>query len=173
MARIFFIIITITLSIYAVSFNYTTFQAKFTQNITNEQGKILRYSGELFIQKSPIQGLWTYQKPVPKSVYIFDKETIIYEPKLAQATYITQQDTLNINHILSSLQPLQNNRYKTTYNKTDIYVDFENNKPSKITYKDSFDNTITLLFYEVKINEIINPQIFRFSPPANTDFIRR
>ncbi|BEG57788.1 hypothetical protein NHP21005_14760 [Helicobacter sp. NHP21005] len=57
------------------------------------------YEGQI-LAKTPFFAKWSYTKPSPKEVYMQDKQVIIYEPRLLQATYTKLSKALDFFAIL-------------------------------------------------------------------------
>ena len=139
-----------------------TYQASFTQNITNPSGKTIEYIGFVFI-KQPSKMLWKYKTPIVKNVYMNNLNIIIDEPELEQAIYTSLTDEINLINFLNN-PDLIDDKYKLT---------FKNNKLLSISYNDELENNILISFSNIQINKNIPNKKFKFNAPLDYDIIRK
>ncbi len=154
--------------------NLETFTATFSQNITSLNGKSIKYKGEVFI-KNTGKILWKYKDPVEKNVFVINNYVIIDEPELEQAIYTQLENEINIINLLKTSTKIEENKYITKVDNTEylILTKKDENNISKIQYKDKLDNNIEIIFNNVKQNEKINEEVFRFTAPDYYDIIRK
>ncbi|GAA7817504.1 LolA-like outer membrane lipoprotein chaperone [Helicobacter pylori] len=148
-----------------------SFSANFKQVLKNE--KPLVYYGVLKA-KAPNWALWVYEKPLKKEIYMNDKEVVIYEPNLFQATITPLKDKTDFFTILKHLKKQDDGSFKTTINKTTYRLVFKDGKPFSLEFKDEINNLVTITFSQTEINPTIANEIFVFKPKdENIDIVRQ
>jgi outer membrane lipoprotein carrier protein len=163
----------IILSLNANDFkNITTFEANFTQTITNLSGNKVSYAGVLHIQE-PNLIRWQYIKPIKKFVYIKKNIITIIEPELEQAIVTQFDKEINILNLLKTSQKISNEIYISTFNNRKYTLTLNNKLLEKISYKDALENTINIYFKNIKQNHTIHKNIFIFYIPSYYDIIKK
>ncbi|GHP59294.1 outer-membrane lipoprotein carrier protein [Helicobacter pylori] len=148
-----------------------SFSANFKQVLKNE--KPLVYYGVLKA-KAPSWALWVYEKPLKKEIYMNDKEVVVYEPNLFQATITPLKDKTDFFTILKHLKKQDDGSFKTTINKTTYRLVFKDGKPFSLEFKDEMNNLVTITFSQTEINPTIANEIFVFKPKdENIDIVRQ
>ncbi len=148
-----------------------SFSAHFKQVLKNE--KPLVYYGVLKA-KAPNWALWVYEKPLKKEIYMNDKEVVIYEPNLFQATITPLKDKTDFFTILKRLKKQADGSFQTTINKTTYRLVFKDGKPFSLEFKDEMNNLVTITFSQAEINPTIANEIFVFKPKdENIDIVRQ
>ncbi|GAA8474316.1 LolA-like outer membrane lipoprotein chaperone [Helicobacter pylori] len=148
-----------------------SFSANFKQVLKNE--KPLVYYGVLKA-KAPSLALWVYEKPLKKEIYMNDKEVVIYEPNLFQATITPLKDKTDFFTILKHLKKQDDGSFKTTIHKTTYRLIFKDGKPFSLEFKDGMNNLVTITFSQTEINPTIANEIFVFKPKdENIDIVRQ
>ncbi|GAA7708467.1 LolA-like outer membrane lipoprotein chaperone [Helicobacter pylori] len=148
-----------------------SFSANFKQVLKNE--KPLVYYGVLKA-KAPNWALWVYEKPLKKEIYMNDKEVVIYEPNLFQATITPLKEKTDFFTILKHLKKQDDGSFKTTINKTTYRLVFKDGKPFSLEFKDGMNNLVTITFSQAEINPTIANEIFIFKPKdENIDIVRQ
>ena len=133
---------------------------------------IITYQGEVFIKNSG-QILWKYKTPVVKNVYIDNNMAIVDEPELEQAIFTTLENEINILKLLKEAKKIDNNNYVSTIDGTKYQISMSSNRIKKITYKDTLDNSVEIIFSNSVQDEPIDDNIFVFVAPSNYDLIRK
>ena len=149
-----------------------TFQANFTQIITNPSGKKVQYSGEINI-KEPNLIKWEYNKPFEKLVYIKKYTVTIIEPELEQAIVTRLDKEINILTLIKTAKKIQPNKYVSNFNNTDYYLYFDQELLQRITYEDELENKVVISFTKVQQNTPIEDSIFKFYIPIEYDVIKK
>jgi len=149
-----------------------TFQANFTQTVTNESNKTISYEGKVFI-KNNNRVLWKYITPIEKNVFLLNDIVIIDEPELEQVIYTKLKEELNILKILKDSKKLSKNTYESFFYNRKYEIIVDNNKIKKVSYKDELDNSIVISFSNVVQNSNIPKDLFRFIPPSYYDIIKK
>ncbi len=148
-----------------------SFSAHFKQVLKNE--KPLVYYG-ILKAKAPNWALWVYEKPLKKEIYMNDKEVVVYEPNLFQATITPLKDKTDFFTILKRLKKQDDGSFKTTINKTTYRLVFKDGKPFLLEFKDEMNNLVTITFSQAEINPTIADEIFIFKPKdENIDIVHQ
>jgi len=172
-AEVFILLCLFTAYSYGFELNHIkSYKADFKQTIINPQGKVLDYSGKIYI-KYPSLVLWEYIKPIEKSIYIKDDVVTIIEPDLEQAIITKLDNNIDIFKIFQNAKKISTNKYKTLYNNKYYYIIVKNNQIKNISYKDELDNNITIVFSNIDQNQLIATSIFEFMIPFEYDIIRK
>ena len=161
----------LTLTLFASGQEIHSFNSSFEQRIVDEHGKVIVYHGELWASK-PQNALWSYQKPIQKSVYISGKRLVILEPQLEQATIRSLGDEIDFLEILKKAKKIDNDHYKATVNGQTYTIVFKNDVLSAIQYTDTYDNHVTILFLKPTQNGVIPPSRFVPTIPAGYDVLK-
>ena len=160
-----------TLTLFASPQDINSFSSPFEQRIVDEHGKVITYRGELWASK-PQNALWSYQKPIQKSVYINAKRLVIVEPQLEQATIRSLGDEIDFLEIIKKAKKIDNDHYKATVNGETYAINFNNNLLSTIQYTDSYENKVTIQFLKPLHNSAIPASRFQPTIPADYDVIK-
>lgn len=171
MVKKLFLIVSIVHTLFALSFDYDSFEANFIQTIKNRAGKQIEYRGKITAKK-PALALWEYTKPVKKSVYIKDDSVIVYEPQLSQAKYLKKRGDISLESILKKAKAEGVNSYVAKDGDTTYHFSVSNDMIERLTYKDSLDNDTEILFFDRKKNISVPTSIFDFKPPEGTDILK-
>jgi len=168
-----FILLICTIYTFALDFaSIKTFQSKFIQIIVNPSGKILKYNGDIFIAR-PNHILWKYKTPIVKNVYINDSFAIIDEPELEQAIYTKIDQEVNLFDMINKAKKIDINHYLTKLNNVQYHIYTKDDKIDYITYTDTLENSVKILFLESQYNQDIDKNIFVFKAPSDYDIIRK
>jgi outer membrane lipoprotein carrier protein len=172
--RVFF-----TICFFALSFlnandikNLDSFFGNFKQTITSDSKSVIEYNGKVFIKKSG-KILWQYETPIKKNVYIDNTMAIVDEPELEQAIFTKLDNEINIIKLLNEAKKIDNENYVSTINGIKYSIKVQDNKISKITYKDELDNLVNINFLNIVQNGDIADEIFKFIIPSHYDVIRK
>jgi outer membrane lipoprotein carrier protein len=169
------IFLTIFLSLPLLAFNFekiNTFEADFSQSITNHSGKEISYSGKVFIKK-PLQILWQYNEPIQKNVFLINTRVTIIEPDLEQVIISTLENEINILDILQNGEKIDANTYKSfVYNKPYLFS-IKDDQLKQIEYKDDVDNKVVITFKNIVQNQPIKDSIYKYNIPTDYDVIRK
>lgn len=152
--------------------NLKTFEASFTQTITNSSGNEVKYEGLLYIQE-PDKIKWIYQNPIEKFVYIKKNRVTIIEPELEQAIVTQLDKEINILNLLKNSQKISGNLFLSHFNNIDYSLTLENKKLKQISYKDELENDVLISFEKIQQNHKIDQKIFNFLIPLEFDIIKK
>jgi len=149
-----------------------TFEASFTQAITNPSGNVVNYTGHIH-RKELNQIKWQYKNPIEKLVYIKKNNVTIIEPELEQAIVTKLDKEINILNLLQNAKKVSNNSYLSNFNNVDYSLKLQNGKLSQISYQDEIENDVIISFSNVKQNHKIDQQVFNFFIPLEFDIIKK
>ncbi len=149
-----------------------TFEANFTQIIVNNSNKKIEYHGKIYI-KDNSKIVWKYKSPIIKNVYIDKNFAIIDEPELEQAIFTSLNKEINIVKLLKDAKKIEENVYETSMYDTSYKITMQNRRIKSIKYKDEIENSIEIIFSNIKQNQKLDESIFKFQPPKGYDIIRK
>lgn len=152
--------------------NINSFQASFEQIIINSSNKEIVYKGDVFIKKEG-KVLWQYKEPVLKNVFVIKNVAIIDEPELEQVIYTQLQNDINMISLIKNAKKHRENLYVTRVNNIDYELRIENKNLKEVVYKDTLENSVKIVFNNIKQNENISDELFQFFPPDHYDIIRQ
>ncbi len=170
MKQILFLLITFTLATSSV-LDMSSFEADFNQIITDDKGKKLSYSGHIVASK-PQYALWSYKKPVEKSVYITPSHVTVVEPEIEQAIIRRIASDFDFFNMIQKAKKKTDKIYIATLNESKYTIKLENSIIKSISYLDEFENRVNIVFSNQTKNNIISEDIFRAKFPVEYDIIR-
>ncbi len=168
--KILALLFTLTLSLYANLKLLDSFEADFTQSVTDEKGKKLVYKGTLKAQR-PNMALWSYTSPIQKSVYIKEGLVSIVEPELEQVVVRKIQNDFDFFTILSRAKKVTSTHYTAAFEDQKIEIYLKNEEVTAIEYKDKLENSVRIEFSKQEKNRILSPVIFDATFPSHFDLI--
>lgn len=169
--RFFFLVLISNLLLSAAPKDINSFNSKFEQTITDDNGKTIRYIGELWAAK-PQNALWTYLKPIKKSVYINGNKITVIEPSIEQVTLRTLDNEIDFLQIIQQAKKIDDNRYVATVKGEKYTIVFQNDLIQTISYTDSFDNKVLIKFINPNQNKMIESSKFKPLIPDEYDLIK-
>ena len=168
-----------------------TLEADFDQQVVDSDQRVVQSSqGHMWIQR-PGLFRWNYKTPYIQQIVADGERLWTYDEDLEQVSVQSVSDVLTSTPamLLSGSQPLEEvfvieeltpdsiekqvllTPRSSDSNVTAITLYFDVDTLVGMRADDSFGNTTTFSFFNLKRNRQIDPLIFRFSPPANTDVI--
>lgn len=173
------------------SFNQSvkSISGNFSQTV--QSSKQSRKTTGSFSISRPNKFKWTYNKPYEQIIVGDGSNIWLYDVDLAQITKRSQQKTLGDSPaaILSNASALEQSYtvsndgenggisyVKALPKKKEggyeyIRLGFKGNALTNMTLKDTFGNTTTLNFSNLKTNTAISGSIFKFTPPKGVDIL--
>lgn len=168
-----------------------TFEAKFTQSVYGEDGKLSqRTNGGLMLSR-PGRFKWNYALPYPQQIIADGKNLWVYDIELEQVTVkpiselltstpfalLTSQTALRDNFLLEEkgthkgitwveLTPL-----KSDTDFTGVAVGLDNQGVKSMHLFDQFGQKTVIQFLDVKTNHRIPGGTYKFVPPRGVDVI--
>ena len=168
-----------------------TLEADFVQQVVDSEQNMQQSSeGHMWIQR-PGLFRWDYETPYRQQIVADGERLWSYDEDLEQVSVQKVADVLTSTPamLLSGSRPMEEvfaieelksdstiRRVLLTpksadSNVTAITLYFDADTLVSMQAFDSFENTTTFSFFNLERNGDIDPQRFRFSPPANTDVI--
>ncbi len=163
----------------------TNFITNFNQSITNEKGKIIKYSGKLYFKQdiniyiddsnqkrefSNKNFKWEYKSPTKKEVCSDGVEIIVVDHDLEQVTKYLIDDGLDLEKILKHAKPLTIRDYKAIYRDKEYLITLdESGRLKRIFYVDNLDNKVKIIFTDIEYN-LANFSSLNLECPVNPDY---
>ena len=168
-----YLIITILFftQVYASLDSINSFEADFTQSVTDEKNKVLVYSGHVIASK-PQKAVWNYTKPIEKNVYINAYSVVIVEPEIEQVIVKRIKSNFDFFNMIKNAKRIKENTYEATYKNTIFTIISKNSLIQSILYKDEFDNNVKIIFKKQIQNKNIDDKKFIPDIPMEYDVIR-
>ncbi len=161
------VLFLLSITLFASPKDLTSFNSKFVQTIIDDNNKKITYSGELWASK-PQYALWSYQKPIQKSVYINGSKITVIEPQIEQVTLRNLDNEIDFLQIIQKSKKVDTDKYTAMLKGQTYTLLFKNDVLSSISYQDGYDNRVTIVFTNPIQNKPIETS--RFKPIIPTDF---
>ncbi len=161
-------LLTLAMALHAEITLPDNFEAKFKQSITNDQGKVIKYDGNVLfkkttesffdntgIEQSYSRSLfkWNYTSPTKKEVCTDGVQLIVIDHDLEQVSNYMVDEGIDLEGILKVAQKITNVDYKATYKETEYIITLDNKQQlSKIVYVDNLDNGVKIIFNNMNYN---------------------
>ncbi len=159
-------------SLAIASFNeLSTFQADFTQSVTDDKKKSLIYKGHIMASK-PQNAVWNYTDPINKDVYINRFSVTVVEPEIEQVIVRKIESNFDFFSMVSDAKEIKKNVYEATYKESKFIITIKNSLIESISYIDEFENSVKIIFKNQKQNEKIDLEVFTPRYPLEFDIIR-
>jgi outer membrane lipoprotein carrier protein len=124
--------------------------ANFLQKVTNQQKKVLKYSGTLRIWHNKIK--WSYTKPSKKEVCSDGKKLVVVDHELEQVGFYKMNKSFNLQQIIKKARHHRNNIYVANYQGKNYTIAVDKKGIiSQIAYHDDMDNVVNIHFNNIKI----------------------
>lgn len=170
MRFLIFLVLTLS-SLFAFGESIQSFEADFTQTITDEEKKVLKYKGSMHA-KRPDLVLWSYKEPINKKIYVTKIRAVIVEPELEQAIIKKLQGEIDFFGILTSAEKVDDMHYKASYKGITFVLQEENGVIQSLSYTDQLENNVLISFSKQKQNRPIDEKLFTPKVPKDFDIIR-
>jgi outer membrane lipoprotein carrier protein len=171
MRTLLLLFILLSSHVYAGILDIMSIKSRFEQYITNEQGKVITYKGEVFAKREGSRALWKYVSPINKSIYFSKDAVVMIEPELEQAIVTKLHKAPNILKIFKEAKKIEANLYEATCCDYHYRISFEANKIKNIAYRDKLGNDIVITFVNAIQNQWVDDQTFHYVIPADYDLI--
>ncbi len=148
-----------------------SFQADFTQSVTDDKKKVLTYSGSVLAAK-PQNALWRYSKPVNKDVYINSRRVTIIEPEIEQVIIKRIESNFDFFNMIKNAKKIEKNIYLAIYKNSEFRITTKDELIKSISYIDEFENSVEVIFDNQKQNDKINKELFIPNIPLEFDIVR-
>ncbi len=166
-----FILMLFFTQIFAYIDTINSFEADFTQSVTDEKKKVLNYTGHIIASK-PQNALWQYNTPVKKEIYINAYNVTIIEPEIEQVIIRKLESNFDLFNMMKNAQQIDTEKYKAVYKDSEFIITTKNNIIETISYIDEFENNVKITFTNQKQNEVIDLEVFTPKIPIDFDVIR-
>jgi len=161
----------LSISVFASINNITSFDADFTQEITDDKSKVLTYNGHIVASK-PQNALWKYFSPIEKSVYITRFEITIVEPEIEQVIIRKVSNDFDFFKMIKNAKKVKKDMYRANYKDTMFTISTKDDVIVSISYLDNFENIVKITFSKQKQNLKIDRNIYRAKFPLDYDIVR-
>ncbi|EDZ62715.1 outer membrane lipoprotein carrier protein LolA [Sulfurimonas gotlandica GD1] len=170
MKHIFTLLLSFSLS-FASFDNLNSFEADFTQSVTDDKNKSLVYKGHIIASK-PQNAVWNYIQPIKKDVYINRFNVTVIEPEIEQVIIRKIDASLDFFNMIQNAKEIEKDKYEANYKESKFTITTNNKIIKSISYIDEFENKVKIVFNNQKQNEEINKEIFVPKYPLEFDIIR-
>ena len=167
----FLIALFITAELFASIDSIVSFDADFTQSITDDKNKTINYTGHILATK-PQNARWSYFKPVKKEVYINDYDVTIVEPEIEQVIIRKIESNFDFFKMIANAKETSKSNYSAQYGDTLFNIKKNSELIESISYLDEFENRVIITFKNQKQNQVINKILFMPAYPLDFDIIR-
>ncbi|QFR49309.1 outer membrane lipoprotein chaperone LolA [Sulfurimonas lithotrophica] len=168
--KLFLTILFIAVHTYASLSEINTFEADFTQSITDEKNKVLKYNGHITASK-PKSATWQYHYPIEKKIYINNFEATIVEPEIEQVIIRRIESEFDFFQLIKKAKKINENSFLTVYNNTEYIIKVQNNLVESISFLDQFENKVKIEFSNQKQNHKIDTSVFTPKYPMDFDIV--
>ena len=148
-----------------------SFQADFTQSITNDKGNRLEYKGHVKAAK-PQYALWSYTQPVTKEIFINSQQAIIIEPEIEQVLIKKINSNFDFFALIKNAVEVDKDIYKATFQEVIYSIRIKASKIESISYKNELENRVVIIFSNQIQNKNIDTKVFTPNIPTGYDIIR-
>jgi outer membrane lipoprotein carrier protein len=169
--KLLLILSTLAMALHSEIILPSNFEAEFKQSITNDQGKVINYTGDVLFNKVTesflnMQGLeesysrnlfkWNYTSPTEKEVCTDGRQLLVIDHDLEQVSNYMVDEGIDLEAILKVAQKITNVDYKATYKETEYIITLDNKgQLSKIVYVDNLDNGVKIIFNNMNYNNTL------------------
>jgi len=167
---IFLLSLLVTLSFANIE-AINSFEADFKQDVTNDKGNVLSYSGHIKAIK-PQNALWSYQTPIKKEIYVTAYKVVIVEPEIEQAIVKVIQNDFDFFSMIKNAKEIKKDVYIATFKESKFTIKLNRKKIESIAYIDEFENHVLITFTKQIQNRDIDANTFQVSIPMGYDIIR-
>lgn len=148
-----------------------SFEADFKQDVVNEKGDLLSYTGHIQALK-PQFAFWDYVAPVQKEIYVSAYKVVIIEPEIEQAIIRVIQNDFDFFSMMHQAKKIDKNTYSAVFKESQFTIKLKDSKIESISYQDEFENSVKISFTKQKQNGEINKKLFIPKIPLDYDVIR-
>lgn len=160
----------ITMSLANIK-NINSFEADFKQNVVNDKGVTLSYTGHIQAVK-PQYALWNYITPVKKEIYVTEYKVTIIEPEIEQAIVKVINSDFDFFSIIEHAKKIEENIYSAKFKESVFKIKLHKETIESISYIDEFENQVVISFTNQKQNQSIDKSLFSPVIPPEFDTIR-
>lgn len=171
----------------AFSDDLESLTASFEQSSIDGSGYLIEQLDGVFYFQSPNQFRWAYSEPMPELIVGDGEQLWHFDPSLEQATVRAQPPASDL-PILALTDPAvmaasysinpgeQANTLRFIPTDADApiaeaLVQLEEGRPVVVEWVDDFGQRTRIVFIDMRVNQLIDPAMFRFVPPAGIDVL--
>ena len=171
--------------------NTMTLQGRFTQTVTQQNGKPQQSQGQFAIQR-PGKFRWSYQAPYEQVIVGDGNSVWLYDPDLRQATVkpfgnalesspaalLAGDNALEDNYTFKSLPARNGLSWLEAQPKREdsgfasIKLGIRADQVQEMELLDRFGQVTRIRFDELRRNGKLDAALFRFTPPKGVDVVR-
>ncbi|EQB34446.1 hypothetical protein M947_10590 [Sulfurimonas hongkongensis] len=170
MKHLYILLLSFSLS-FASFDKIDSFDASFTQSVTDDKGKTLTYKGHISASK-PQNALWSYKEPIQKDVFINSHQVIIVEPEIEQVIIRSIGSSLDFFNMIKNAKEIKKGTYEANFENKIFTITTSEEIIESISYIDEFENRVKIVFESQVQNKDINQEIFIPKYPLDFDIIR-
>ncbi len=160
------------------------FKTDFTQSITNEKGKVIKYEGRVFfmnfdqmLSKNDTYNSslfkWLYTAPTKKEVCTDGVQIIVVDHDLEQVSSYIIEEGVNLHEILKIATKISETSYTATYKEVEYKITLdEKGQLSEISYLDSLENAVKINFNNMAYETSLNEEALVCTAPQDYDVIK-
>jgi len=151
----------------------SNFSGAFSQIITTEKGKVIRYGGSVTFKDQRLFK-WNYTSPTKKEVCTNGNEILVIDHDLEQVSNYMIDDGVNLENIMSKAKQVKGNNYKAIYKNNTYMITLDgSSKLQNVSYKDSLDNKVNIRFSNVVYDQSnFNTATLRCNAPKGYDRVK-
>ena len=168
-----FIILCFTSLVFSTIHLPQSFEADFSQTITNTKNKVLHYNGKVYFSESK-HFKWQYIEPTQKEVCTDGVELLVVDHDLEQVSSYYISQGLDISKILQKASKYSQNIYVALYENKKYTIQIDSKKRlQSIAYFDNLDNKVQIVFKHIKYRKSkFSSKIMHCAYPNDYDMIR-
>ncbi len=170
MKHVYLLLFSFSLS-FASFDTLRSFDAAFTQSVTDDKNKTLTYKGHITASK-PQNALWKYKEPIQKDVYINSHQVTIVEPEIEQVIIRSIDSSLDFFKMIKNAREIKKDMYEASFEKKMFIITTKEDFIESISYIDEFENKVKIEFFNQVQNKEIKKEIFTPNYPLDFDVIR-
>ncbi|CAA6811689.1 MAG: Outer membrane lipoprotein carrier protein LolA [uncultured Sulfurovum sp.] len=186
--KLFISLLTLSTLLFAEITLPQNFKTDFHQTITNDKGKVIKYTGSVvfknleqtFDTASGKENLytrslfkWSYTSPTQKEVCTDGTQLIVVDHDLEQISNYMVDDSINLKEILSVAKKISNVDYTATYKDIEYLISLDEKEQLEyIVYVDNLDNSVKIIFKNMNYNIIVNEDVLTCNAPQDYDVIK-
>ncbi len=168
-----FIILCCTPLLFSTIHLPHSFEADFSQKITNTKHKVLNYSGKVYFSDTK-HFKWQYLEPTQKEVCTDGVELLVVDHDLEQVSSYYIAQGLDISKILQKASEYSHNIYVALYENKKYTIQVDSKKRlQSIAYFDNLDNKVQIVFKHIKYKKSkFSSKMMQCIYPSEYDMIR-
>ncbi|HDZ4954582.1 TPA: outer membrane lipoprotein chaperone LolA [Campylobacter jejuni] len=155
--------------LFALDLNFDTFSSDFKQTVKSKNSTF-SYSGHFILSKD--QAYWSYNTPSKKEIYINKNQVTIVEHDLEQVIFSHLDNIPNLNEIFKKASFTDKDKLIAKYDNINYIIKLYQDKIQSISYKDEFENDVTINLNNQIKNPKTNPNVFKAQIPQDYDIVR-